>query len=314
MKFGAQGLALLFVLGGMATAHGQAWEIHTAPVLDGGIQITPPDVGQLAGFTILVQKGETITLAAKVIDVDRRLKASSTEYEYKNDDGEVIWTKTGGGTLSPARTASGAATTYTAPTTTGTYQITATPDDKPTLADDNPGSGMTLNVKVVDGCPDSIGNGSNCTPVPEWTYWKTYGKLCQQRCVSGGTPPNPPNNWNGLVIREVVVPKSNSCGASDFNISPDCTGHSSWVVGSGTSGYFDDHCSPKCYCSNADNCFWDHFWRRSSTQTWLVAGHGPCIVKCSQTYFCKDTPIGGFILTFTYTMEAGHCKVDVSSD
>ena len=306
------GLTVLFVSG--SAVFGQGWEVHTPPSIEGGIKCTDSTSSPIPGFTILLQKGESVKMSAKVIDVDRKLKASSTEYEYKNDDGEVVWTKTGGGTLTPARTASGAVTTYTAPDTVGTYQITATPEDKPTLADDAAGSGYSITIKVIDSCPDSISIGSSCSPIPEWTYWKSFGYLMTQMCVSGGTPPSPPGNWNGLMVREVVVPKSNSCGAGDFNINPDSNGTSTWTVGSGGTGWYTNNCSQKCYAGNADNCLWDHHSSTYKDTVALVAGHGPCVVKASQTYFCKDKPIGGFIITRTYTLDAGHCAIGITKE
>lgn len=305
------------VVGALALSAGrnalaQGWEVHTPPVIEGGIQINPPDVNQMPGFTIVMQKGQTMKLSAKVIDVDRKLKASSTEYDYKNDDGEVAWTKTGGGSLSPARTASGTSTTYTAPAAVGTFTITATPDDKPTLADDAPGSGFTINVKVVDSCPDSISGAWACNPVPDWTWWTSYGYLYSQMCVSGGTPPNPPNNWNGLLVRSNMITKSNSCNAVDFNIIPSCDQSYTWVVGSGYVGLGGEHCTTQCNRSNADNCFIDELKMTNKDSSYLVAGHGPCEYVCEAAYYCKDTYLGKATYTFNMKLESGKCKIAVT--
>jgi hypothetical protein len=110
--------------------------------------------------------------------------------------------------------------------------------------------------------------------------------------VSGGTPPNPPNNWNGLVITEVVQLHPTDPGVQNnddfengYTREGACAGSSQFVVGTGSI------MPPKggCYFTAADNSFWDFHITPARTYTILKAEHGPVTVNCRQTYKCKDT-------------------------
>ena len=306
------------LLGFCAHAIGADWEVHTPPMIEGtGISVVG-DPNSPPGTTIIIQKKQVINLSAKVIDVDKRLKASSTEYEYKNDIGEVEWSKTGGGTLAPARTGSGVSTTYTAPDAVGDYTITATPDDKPDLADDakNTTGKVTLTVRVVDACPTTAATGSPCNPVPKWDKWKTHGCLVAQVTVSGGTPPAPATNWDGLIVKHVRTKKSATCMDTDFDKPFNCELTTSFTVGNSyTTGWVNGTAAnmvQRCYVGDASNCFNNLVSASFESDLALKAGKGPCEVKCDEEYFCNTTSLGKTVLTLTYTLDGPNCKVVIS--
>ena len=294
------------------------WQVHTPPEIAAGIFIDGADQVS-SGGTILLRPGQQVGLSAAVIDLDRKPNGSGG-FDVQPDDGKVLWTKTGG-TLSLTSTTNNQTTTYTAPNDVGSYTVTAQADDKPTLADDNPGGTRTITVKVVDGCPTTAAIASTCVATgPDWTRLLTAGHRVNKVSVSGGTPPNPPNNWNGLVVREVVnnpVVKA-PCAVADFNEAPAniCNGSSSWVVGGGATGISPaQFFSTPCVIAQADNSFWDTYLTLSNTKLYLKAGKGPCDLWCDQEFFCKDTSLGKFTIKSTFTLISGgtRCSRDISN-
>jgi len=311
--------------GSVAWAQG-AWQVYTAPQISGGgIQVDGPP-GRGTG-TILVQKGQSIPLSCNVVDQDARDNGSGG-MEVKPDAGMVIWTESSGsGAFSLTRTASGDTTTYTAPNMTGTFTITAQADDEPGLApdgtrfaDDAPGATTTLNVKVIDNCPKSIGGSIFCSAVPDWTFWKSAGWSIAKMCVAGGTPPTPPGNWNGLCVHEVVAYNdiAAGCVGADFNVEPTgkCDGDSTWTLGQGNTGYRPDWngITTKCFVGDSDNCLNDAFWDRWQTGLYLKPNKGPCTIICDQEYFCNTNSLGKFKINRTFTLinNGANCKVEYS--
>ena len=159
------------------------WQVHTAPEFPGNTGIKVHEgIRQGDGDTIVIQKGESIKLSASAVDVVKVVVEANDI--LANDATEIIWTTTGG-TLANNRTASGAENEFTAPNSTGTITVTVQADDKPNLANDNPGESVTLKIKVVDGCPGSISMSSSCNGTPNWSQHITFGLLVAKICVNG---------------------------------------------------------------------------------------------------------------------------------
>jgi hypothetical protein len=209
-------------------------------------------------------------------------------------------------------TNSGVATTYTAPNTTGTYTLEASPDDDTFASpgnrpsgdsgnrNDDVGSGVTINIKVIDGCPTSVSLATTCSLPTNWAnFWaasypntKTFGLLTAKHTVSGGTPPNPPNNWNGLFIREELgLHPVNSGTAQDSDLdgitkAQICSATVQGFVLGQTAGAVGS-----CTRPAADDSFWDdHVLGGDRVQLNGVVNATKTVI-CKQEYFCHQTKL-----------------------
>ncbi|MBI1901452.1 MAG: hypothetical protein HYS13_10125 [Planctomycetia bacterium] len=252
--------------------------------------------------TIYVPKGALVRLSAESYDIDTRTLASGGTEEGQ-DEGWVNWTKIGPGTLPQTRTKNFEETLYTAPNEIATVTITAQADDKPLLADDNDGSKQTITIEVVDaesfGGPTGVSLVQQCSVTPStdlnvqpnWSQYDAFGYLTTKMRVTGGNPPSPPGNWNGLYITEVVTLNVvyTTAVADDFadGTTPGdcCHGDSGFVVGAEWPTEWG------CVRQAEDNCFWD---RHSSYAGKLKEGRGPVDVVCKQDYFWGPTKLATF--------------------
>jgi hypothetical protein len=254
------------------------------------------------GATIYVPKGAQVFLIAYSNDIDTRMVASGGTEEGQ-DEGWVNWSMNGLGTLSKVRTKNGDPTVYTAPNQTATVATAGTADDKPLLADDTDGSQQTITIEVVDsetfGGPTGVTLAQQCSVTPSedpnvqpnWTQYDAFGYLTTKMCVTGGNPPSPPNNWNGLYITEVVTLNATGTTAvaddfADGSTPGDfCEGDSGFVVGA------DSFTEWGCVREAEDNCFWDTHWAYVGL---LKNGRGPVDVVCTQDYFWGSTKLATF--------------------
>jgi hypothetical protein len=326
--------AVLVWAGSGLSAFGQAtWDPAPAPVLIGNC-ITVGGFCRPGGSTFTIVAGATVTLSATSQDNDTVTDA--TGVHVVPDPGlnpQVVWSCSAGFLSSP-RVNSGTNIIWTAPgldvgQNIRNETVTAQPDDDTTAApgnrpagdlgncDDNPGAGVTINFRVVRGCPTTLVVGTTCnlppgtaaTPTTFATYWaqnyRTWGYLASGMDVGGGTPPNPPGNWNGLLIMEVVTLHPTNPGnavAADFNgnytPAQACMGSGTFVVGNAGGG------TAPCAGAQANNRFWDFHWTNWN-QCLLVPGAlANRTVNCQQTYYCNNNQLpanGTFIITRTFT-------------
>jgi hypothetical protein len=280
------------------------------------------------GATIIVQKGEKVTLSADATDNDTWTDA--TTGGTSPDTTTIEWSKSGGTfNLSPAR---GKSIEWTAPTTTGTYTVTATPDDASTAdpgsrpagdtgnRNDSPNAGgaVTINMRVIDSCPTDIAMTGSCSLPNNWAnYWaavypgaKTRGFITTLMTVSGGAPPNPappaapPNNWDGTYIKEFVTLHSVDDGdavAADFvgGLTPAnfCTATvEGFVVGISPGSITSPGVPPAntgvCARAATLDSFWDDHAVGPYGVKILVGAAGTTkTVICEQKYKCKDTTL-----------------------
>jgi hypothetical protein len=296
------------------------WEVYTPPRFTGspGINVVNGD-RQASGATIVIQKGEKIKLSANTIDEDIDREIESPDVYGYDGPAEVIWTKSGGGILKEGRTQCGVENEFTAPNQIGNITITAQADDHPYHANDGAGESTTLNIRVINGCPNDINISSTCTTLPDWSTFKTFGYLVTKMCVSGGTPPNPPNNWNGLQVTETVGVNSTGTTCTDaklngITVASACTGNGTFTVGLGCDTTLD------CLCPQANNCFYDSHLSIDKYEVRLKSGESSCDIVCSQEYFCNGTSLGKFNIRKTFelisvtppTPSVERCKVTVT--
>jgi hypothetical protein len=288
--------------------------MQTAKTLVGGSD----PLGQ--GGTVTIIEGQTLGLSATSSDKDTKTPASGAAREVA-DTPNVVWSCSAGN-VSAARTASGASITFTPPAipngqATVSATVTAKPDDDTIAApgnrpvgdtgnrNDDPGAGVTITIKVIKNCPTKATQSSTCTLDAYATYWaagyRTWGFLTSQITVSGGTPPDPPKNWNGLFVREEVVLHPTTPGtaaAADFNggATPAqfCTATVQGFIVGQSPGPIST-----CPRAAADDTFWDDHGS-SSTASLLKVGKGPKTVICQQKYFCKDTLLGTLTITRSF--------------
>jgi hypothetical protein len=285
-----------------------------------------------SGSTITVTQGDTVNLSATSIDKDTK-KVTNPDCTVtetgENDSCDIIWGSNGGGLPAPLRRASGATIVFTAPAlaegeNSRTIAITATPDDNTTAApgnrpagdtgnrNDDPGTAVTLNIKVIRSCPTDAALGANCSPPFAWLFAnlggvKTAGLKTVQTVVSGGTPPNPPGNWNGIFIKETVVlhPTNPGTGVDgDFTVAgyraASCTATVQGFIVGTSQGAFGP-----CPRTATDNAFWDDHGSFNSNPV-LVQGRPDKTVNCQQKYFCGATQLhtpganSAFIITRSF--------------
>jgi len=263
----------------------------------------------------------------------------------------VVWTSNAPNSLSGGRVLSGTVVEWTAPPvpqgmTEQSWTITIYADDG-TLGmpgridpatkhtgnrDDFDSAGLTITIRVIKACPTTLTVASTCqvpqaANQPYSLIWQnaqlnavqSWGWLSATMQVGGGTPPNPPNNWNGLVITEQVAlhpTVASTMTAADFTggeaPATVCTGGGHFVVGYSQGGLgFPGPPSPlnvfnqACPVPAADNRFYDlhaaiGFGGLSLAKP-AVAGK---TVVCQQKYFCGTTQLsanGSFKITRTYT-------------
>lgn len=133
--------------------------------------LSPPKITFNGGdedgsITLYVEDGATISISASTTDVDTlTIESASTE----SDGAQIVWSVSGGGSISSSRSNSGQSITFTAPTlgeseTSRTVTLTAQPDDDSTAdpgdplnghsgnRNDEPGTGVTLTVEVTKQC------------------------------------------------------------------------------------------------------------------------------------------------------------------
>ena len=277
-----------------------------------------------SGYTVTVIQGETVNVRATSQDKDTRTEGC--ENTQVADTPNVVWSKTDG-TLSGTRVASGATVVWTAPTlgeeeTSRNCTVTAKPDDNTTTApgnrppgdtgdrNDDLGTGVNIVFKVIKNCPTTAGLGSSCT-IGHTTWFaagkKTSGFTTVQTQVSGGTPPTPPNNWNGLFIKETVAlhPTDSGTGVDDdFEVA----GYRAASCQATVQGFvvgFSPGAIGTCARAAADDRFWDDHFRVSNSTT-LKNGKPDKTVICQQKYYCKTTQLNtagannAFKITSTY--------------
>lgn len=278
--------------------------------------------------TITVVQGEKIKLSAKAKDTDT-LNGSDGTTQTFDDGASIVWSASGG-TFNISRTASGQQTEFTAPNVpegqdSTTVSVTATPDDD---SIDNPGGPLdenegnrndtpnangkaTLNIKVLKNCPQTVTLKSTCM-VPYEAGWQTglksFGIMTAHQEVGGGTPPNPPNNWNGLYIKEVAVRHPNDPGDAEaqhfdggYNPDQHCPRASAgFVVGSAKSDL------PNCQRPAVDNRFWDDHSFQAALPV-LKEGENDRTLNCQQKYYCGNTELNG---TFKITRKFHNTTYD----
>ncbi|MHC4178673.1 MAG: hypothetical protein ACYSWU_14275 [Planctomycetota bacterium] len=327
------------------------------PTLDPGIiKVGSDSVGP--GAPLILVEEDSVVLSATAKDYDRVLIGTDQVAEDHTDECWVHWSAGGGSFAPKTTTESEEATTFTAPTVPPgqsfiSFSLTAKADDDehanpegdPPDSDDDPGgplcgieegdrndepgTSVTITVIVVKQCPTTIYLGSTCFyPSNYANFWSTYypavkmyGLLYSKLVVSGGTPPNPPNNWNGLVITESVGLHPEDDGTaenSDFTgltKAAICLGSSTFIVGQ-PGGYTHGSCTSP----GADNAFWDFHGTQYGT---LKFNEGPSkTVICQQKYFCAGTQLtrdgtnpATFEITRTYTnsTHSGNRVVEVAT-
>lgn len=316
-------LAVSVVSPAFVYAADQEWSPGTAPTLDpqrirvGGGEFIDN------GNAIQIQKGETVQLSAVSVDQDILIcKPDRSKDEISTDPNPAVNWSTTGGTLSAARTNSGASTTFTAPNATGSFTVTAVPDDNtqggngdplnghPGSREDGPNStgGASIVIKVIDSCPTDASLGIGCSISNTTLFsvgYKTGGLLTKQTAVSGGTPPNPPNNWNDTYIKEHVSLNAGDTTAIDsdllhpLTIAYFCTGGAEgFVVGKGRQTLSIG--GENCVRSAEDNKFWDDHLTIQTKSILNVAG--PKTIVCDQHYSCGGNNLNGnFTITRTLT-------------
>jgi len=320
-------ISLIFVISGAVT--NIAGAAHWYPVGSKGTkpELDPAAI-QVGGalwygknFTITVVQGDTVNLRAKSKDSDTKEEFDGCVYTYTQvweTKCAIEWSSDGGGLPDPLRRASGDTITWTAPTldpneTSRTVKITATPDDNSTAApgsrpagdtgnrDDNPNPGKSIYIyfKVIKNCPVNATLGSECSPTFAWMFAnqkhnnqpvETAGFKTVQVQVSGGTPPNPPNNWNSMFIKETIIlhPKP---GAPDSQFDvPNmrnifCKASVQGFVVGTSQGAYDG-----CPRAAATNKFWDDHWLWGTIPV-LKEGKKDKTINCRQKYFCKTTQL-----------------------
>jgi len=314
--------SLIFAFGGMLTNIAVAANWYpigikgTAPYLDPAAIQVGLGLFYANSSTITVVQGDTVTLRATSKDKDTKEEydGASCSYIYTGvwDTSDVIWSSNGGGLPDPLRRSSGATITFTAPTLgpsedSRTIKITATPDDNTTAApgnrpagdtgnrNDDPGSGVYIYFKVIKNCPTDASLGSSCSPTFAWMFaqgTKTAGFKTVQVQVSGGTPPNPPNNWNGIFIKETITLHPTDPGTAvdaDFDVANYrnnfCAASVQGFVVYTSQGPYDG-----CPRAAATNKFWDDHWTFSTIPV-LKEGKPDKTVNCRQKYFCKTTQL-----------------------
>jgi len=272
---------------------------------------------KVSGETLMIVEGQTLELYGKSKDLDTLTDGTTTTTQ--DDEANVIWSANGGGAVDdpPRRVSDGKMTITPPPVPPGapyfTFTVTAQADDYRT-EDDPPGSlppphtgnrndaygnSHTVTIKVLKVCPSNVSISSTCTDPPDWTaYWnanygvRAYGFLATRMAVSGGSPPNPPNNWNGLVIKEAVVVHPTDPGTAldgDFEIGVTragfCKGSGQFIVGlaPGTTSV------GTCTFPAAENSFWDFHGTGPKEYTLIKEGVPTRTVNCRQVYKCKDT-------------------------
>lgn len=324
-------ISLIFVVSGAVTNTAVAAHWYpvgskgTKPELDpAGIQVGG---GLWYGktFTITVVQGDTVDLRALSKDSDTKREYDGCVYTYTpvwETTCAIVWSSDGGGLPDPLRRESGVTITWTAPTldpneTSRTVKITATPDDNSTAApgsrpagdtgnrDDNPNNGKRIYIyfKVIKNCPTDASLGSECSPTFDWMFAnvtvgpqedpvKTAGFKTVQTQVSGGTPPNPPNNWNGMFIKESLDLHPIDDGtAEDPNFemagtkASCCTASvQGFVVGTELPDF------GSCSRPAQTNRFWDNHTMWSNIPL-LKEGLEDKTVICQQKHYCKNTQL-----------------------
>jgi hypothetical protein len=281
-------------------------------------------------MTLVLVQGESVNLYATSKDEDTLSDGTTTE--TREDDAAVIWTASGGGIIMlPARTDSGKPWKFTAPMVPAGMEsiavgVMAQADDDSTAPpggpleghpgnrDDQPGASVTIAVRIVKSGPTTVKIVRQKALTQFTEFWannypdrKTAGCLASQLEVSGGTPPDPPKNWNGLFVREDIrrhpTDPGNATDADfDFDIKADqfaSASHEGFVVGSaGSAGSrFAPFIGPT---PAADNCFWD-FFAVLATEPVLKEGSPDKTVRGLQTYSCKTGELTPkFVLTTTF--------------
>ena len=324
-------LVSVWFLGLSAALSAGTWYPDSEPQLDyiknGGQEIAN-------NATLVIVDGGSVTLRAQSADIDKLTEddgSGGTTETFEEDTPQVIWSATNNGKVNnntSVRVGSNASIIVTFPALgegveSDTFTVTAKPDDDSTQApggplgsgnggnrDDAPGPGQTITIKVIRNCPDNIEIAQSCPYPINWNdYWDnhpgeySYGKLAVRMEVSGGTPPDPPGNWNGLVVKEAVLGPTPVLSAAElakfepeYNPNSNCGGSAEFVVGLGTAGS-----SGNCVYVSADNSFWDIHIHGAIPVPFTTIKQGETqAVSCSQVYKCGGQVIGEDI-TFTIT-------------
>ncbi len=278
-------------------------------------------------MTLLLVEGETVNLFAFSKDPDTLSDGTTTT--HPTDQAQVIWRASGDATVNPERTDTGKATTFTPPPIPAgmdsiSVTVTAQADDDstenpggpldghPGNRNDVPGTSVTITVKVIKSAPTTIRIVRQIALTQYAEFWarsypgtKTAGFLTSQLEVSGGMPPDPPKNWNGLFVREDVRLHPTDPGTArdaDFDgvtvAEIMSAGSDGFVVGvPGNPGpLFGPFIGSM---PAADNTFWDMFYAASPK---LDFKEGPDkTVRGQQTYSCKTGALTPkFVLTRTF--------------
>ena len=170
---------------------------------------------------------------------------------------------------------------------------------------------------MIKNCPTNIAVDGSCTVAAGWLFAnvrliggnpvKTAGAKTINMKVSGGTPPNPPNKWNGLFVKEFRIVNPGGAGtgtAADFDVAnfvafraAACTATAQgFVVATAEDALWT------CARPAGDDKFWDDVTAFSTTPT-LKAGKPAKTIICRHTYKCKNTPLdtGGALKAYKDT-------------
>lgn len=301
------------------------WADGASPILGYGQKIY---VGRGAymssGATITMIQGDTVQLSAGSFDSDDITRTCPTpEITSCYEDVPYIKWSVSGGQVSSTRVVSEQLIDFTAPTlsaseTSRVVTVTYQADDDTTSGngtpyntttdtgehEDAPGECGTLNIKIIKSGPTSVTCETHETPADYDDFWeagyRTHGYKIFKCKVSGGTPPNPPDNWNGFFVKETM--EFNSIDVGDLTnshldyVNVDVfrvATSQGFIVGQEGINFFDESVLPA-----TDDIFYDTISRFGPSPV-LKDGVTPKNIKILHKYYSNSTLLGSFVRIHT---------------